>query len=155
MQLPVTNGECPWCYKKIQSYNSNEYKYGSPIVYCKGCGKKYIDRRYHELACEGIPQSELNTKRYKNMALLGLAFTVGLVLFCLFTHYTRGTVMIEFLLMIPISALVVIFNIVELIKVKTGIKQKQLMQYMQQSQERVKDPVYAAELEENGYYISK
>lgn len=153
MRLPIANGECPHCGKKIQAYNANEYKYGSPIVYCDGCGQKYIDKRFHELACEGVPQSELSARRYKNMALLGLALLAGVTLFCLLLLKTRGSAPLEFLFMIPIAALVVIFNIVELIKVKTGVKQKQLMRYMQESAERVKDPVYAAELKENGYNI--
>ncbi len=155
MKLPVTGGECPWCYKKIPMYNSNEYKYGSPIISCKSCGKKYIDKRFHELACEGMPQGELNEVRYKNFALIGLAIAALAFGLCLYRYWAKGAVPIEFAFMTPIALLVAILNFIELIKVKTGKKQKMLEERMRESEERLKDPIYAAELEENGYIISK
>ena len=154
MKLPIAGAECPWCYKKLPLYNEHEYKYGSPIVTCKHCGKKYLDLRYHEMAIEGMPQSELNGKRYLVFGLICLIISIAGALFSFYyIRATGGRLILEIAFISPIAAIAAIFNFIELINVKTGAKQKRLERYMQASRERLKDQVYAAELEENGYKL--
>ena len=153
MKLPVAGEKCPHCGKKIPLYNENEYKYGSPIVSCTYCGKKYIDKRYHELAVEGMPHTELNSARYRLFAIICAAVSVLLFAVWFLMYKTGGRVMLEIAVMAPIFALVAVFNLVEFVKVKTGIKEKQLEKYMEESKKRLSDQVYAAELKENGYHI--
>ena len=129
MKLPIANGECPYCHKKIPMYNEREYKYGSPIVHCAGCGEKYLDTRYHELACEGMPQSELNTRRYKLFALICLGISVVFGAGCWFYLKMTGRLVLELAFIAPISAIAALFNLIEYIRVKTGAKQKRLEAY--------------------------
>ncbi len=50
---------CPHC-----GYNPGEaadaYLYGSPIRVCAKCKQEYVDRRYHEIAIDGIRHEDIN-----------------------------------------------------------------------------------------------
>ena len=74
---------CPFCntYAGLA-----DYKYGSPLRTCKKCKKQYLDTTYHEIAFEGIRESDINpteeqlaqmvkdNRKYgRNALLLGIA----------------------------------------------------------------------------------
>ena len=101
-----------------------------------------------------MPQSELNGKRYLVFGLICLIISIAGALFSFYyIRATGGRLILEIAFISPIAAIAAIFNFIELINVKTGAKQKRLERYMQASRERLKDQVYAAELEENGYKL--
>ena len=155
MILPTGGAECPHCGKKAALYNENEYKYGSPIVQCSGCGKKYIDKRFHEIAIEGMPTGLMNTARYARFALIGVVLSIVSLAVSFVMYKAFGRVDLRVAIFCPLFIIVSLFNVIELIKVKTGMKSKELEKQMEESKKRLQDPVYVAELEENGYTLPK
>ena len=49
---------CPHCGKTLSLAAKGDYFYGSPLKKCKYCKQYYIDRRYHEIAIEGVREKD-------------------------------------------------------------------------------------------------
>ena len=54
---------CPRCGKKNRE-KCNAWVYGSPIRNCKECNAEYFDRRWREIALEGVEPASKNAKLY-------------------------------------------------------------------------------------------
>lgn len=73
---------CPYCGKVYTFLDSTKYNYGSPFRTCGNCSKVFIDKSYHELACE--PARRLKVKRVDSLSItsiiVGLLFAlIGVV----------------------------------------------------------------------------
>ena len=153
MNIPQTNGVCPHCNKKISDYAANKYMYGSPIRVCKKCNGAYLDVNYHEVAIDGFPPDELSMKKGVKSALIGGAiFLVCAAIFVLELLFSDKIHIYP-----PIAAvfgiIIVITSIVDVIKVKSGAKVKELEVMRFQSIERLRNPDYARQLAELGYNV--
>ena len=57
--MKVPTFRCPHCGHDLGTA-INAHLYGSPLRICGKCKQTYIDRRYHEIALEGILQEDIN-----------------------------------------------------------------------------------------------
>lgn len=147
------NGKCPYCGVEIKGYMESQSDYGSPIRVCRKCGKSYLDRRYHEIAIEGIGTNALSIKRDAKIALLGFAFfavgfllNLGMVLSS--DKYNLRLVFIQL-----IAIILIIFALGDAVMIKTGKKEKRLEKKRMESVERLKNKEYARTLAELGYNV--
>lgn len=49
-----TTKKCPYCKVTYQRHEANNYRFGSPIVTCKVCLERFIDKDRHEIALEEV-----------------------------------------------------------------------------------------------------
>lgn len=144
---------CPYCGAKIKDYVANKWLYGSPVRVCGKCGKNYIDRRYHEIAVEGYQPGTLSVKR----ALKVLLICIALFLICAGILYYELNFQSYYhpmyLFLVPMSAFAVIFMIVDIIRIKTGSKERALEKLKAESEERLGDTEYARTLKSIGYNV--
>ncbi|MBD5115484.1 MAG: hypothetical protein HDT46_09865 [Ruminococcaceae bacterium] len=153
MNIPQTNGACPHCNKKISDYAADKYKYGSPIRICKKCNGAYLDASYHEVAVDGFPPDELSMKRGVKSALIGGAIFLGCALIFVLELFFSTKIHIYPPILAILGIIVVISSIVDVIKVKSGAKAKELEVLRFQSIERLRNPDYARQLAELGYHV--
>ena len=170
-----TNGACPHCGKKIFHYNQKQWKYGSPIRTCKYCNGKYIDKRYHEIVIDGVAPDILVMKEDIGWLLAGLSLVVGGFIF-IFSESQLGDrdslLMLRAQVMVIFGVGMTIYNIVDIIKIKTGKKDSELIQSREEalkvamkinskrfirlsgeSYKRLQDKSYANELADAGYFV--
>lgn len=147
------DGECPYCYTKISCYLKNEYKFGSPIRSCKKCGKSYVDSRYHEIAIDGFPQWELSLKFNVKRILIGIVIFIIGFLFLYFERNHLGFYHLSYYIIMFMGVLVVIFSLVDIIRIITGAKAKKFENLRIQSVERLNDKGYVQQLISIGYRI--
>lgn len=141
--------QCPRC-GKMNRESCNAHMYGSPVRVCKNCGEKYIDERYHEPAIDGFDAKSRNPSLYAKGAGLfgaGLVLTLGLVIFSI---KTRGSYSIRLAGTSVICFIGLIMCIVMLIRIKSGISEKENMKYLRESEERLSDKNYVRELMDMG-----
>ena len=150
--IPVTNGYCPHCGKKIWGYNQSSRDFGTPIKYCKHCRNPYLDTRYIELAVEGYNPNYLTTKKGFRILLIGIIGTVlagGLNLL----NYYRGYYSVRGILCSVLALILILIGIVDIIRVKTGLKAKALEKKKAESAKRLQDKEYALTLKNCGYNV--
>lgn len=154
--MEVNEGKCPFCGHKFFFYNKDAYYYGSPIQTCKKCGSKYIDRRYHEIAIEGIRSADSPSVVPFIIAILIGGFFIYRA-FCLFGSYHRSGTLptndILAVLFVVFGALFIVFSIIEIIRTLTGGKQRKMDKLYRESDERMQNRVYAQTLENAGYNV--
>lgn len=153
--MQQTFGKCPYCGKSISflKYSQGEWKYGSPIRVCKKCGQKYIDKRYHEVAVDGINPDSFNMKK------LGTCFAIGVVALLMSALFNAYTILLKdyFYLKVVgvglIGIVMIVYSIIDFIRIKTGAKERQLAKRAEDSVNRLKDRAYAHELVSLGYNV--
>lgn len=147
--------QCPHCGNDLYNPTAT-YLYGSPIRTCSRCGGTYIDKRYHEIAVEGVPEqtvTEADKRESRKQALWSLL--VAIVSFVLFIVII-GVGYIVYIL--PVVTVVSFGNMFKALRKSRGKldrkKKKALEIERQQSQKRMQDPQYAEELRRIGYPFS-
>lgn len=155
MDLKITNGICPYCRKQIFNYNASEWKYGSPIRTCKKCKNRYIDMRYHEIAVEGIEPGALSLKKQKVGMLLGLCLALFCFGYTFITLHFWGYYYRSMIVCGSLAVVIIISLIVEYFRIKTGAKERRLMNLKAESVGRLQNKQYAKELELIGYDVPK
>ncbi len=147
--------KCPYCGRAEGTYSRNEYRYGSPIRVCKKCGKKFINEFYHEIAVEGPAPEAFSIKaKLKAIVIFAVLFAVMFlwhfyeVTFTSRYHYMPACAMIGLLVG-------VLFEILDIIFTKTGLKAKRTEKKRLESVQRLEDPEYARELAELGYNVPR
>ena len=154
MSLPIYRGKCMNCGKEaLTGYLERQWNYGSPVRQCKKCGFAYLDRRYHEIEVEGFEPDALSVKRSGLAILLGLAAVIGGALFIageiyMSGYYHTGAVTIAF-----IGTVLIGWGIIDIIRIKTGLKAKKLEKLRLESEARLSDKNYARLLAEQGYNV--
>ena len=144
---------CPYCGAKIKDYVPNKWLYGSPVRVCGKCGKNYIDSRYHEIAVEGYQPGALSVSRDLKCILILLAMLLisgGILFYELnFSNYYHPM----FFFIILMSVIGVIFMLADIIRIKTGSKERALEKLKAESEGRMKNSEYAHMLKDLGYSV--
>lgn len=148
-----TNGTCPSCGKAVIGYSSAARDYGSPIRTCKGCGQQYLDSRYIELAVEPPAPRDFKAGAGLKIALLGLIIFVISGALTLSTISHHGYYSMKALLTMILSIVLILFGIIDAVRVKTGAKQKSLDRKRAESEQRLMDRSYARLLADLGYNV--
>lgn len=148
-----TDGNCPHCGKKLMNYDEREWKYGSPIQVCKKCGKRYIDGRYHEIVIEGIAPDAMSVK--KDLVYIAVLFVIAVasvgINFISIILTGKYSLKLAFLPVICLIGLV--FMLIDIIRIKTGAKERRFKVLREESYQRLKNKTYAYELSEAGYNV--
>lgn len=152
-RLLPTNGSCPYCGKKFNDYNAASQDYGSPIRECRYCKKKYLDRRYHEIAIEGYSDKSLNIKNSIKVILIGFIMFVIAGGLSAYTIYFRGYYMMKGVASAFLGIIIMIFGIVDAVRIKTGLKVKSLENKKEESENRLSNKEYTQLLSELGYPV--
>lgn len=155
--MKTSTDRCPECGKKFFFYDSRQYFYGSPLKTCKKCGKNYIDRRYHEIAVEGIPGDTFSKKAYALMSGIGALILWRGIYLTKFRLLGAGEVSRWFLpvVFITIGLVMIIGGIVEIILISSGRKAEKFERLKFESEERLRDRSYAWTLKQEGYNVSE
>lgn len=152
MKLKTFN--CPHCGNSL-GYALDAYLYGSPLQVCDRCKKTYVDRRYHEIAVEGIRQEDIDpTEEDKKMHRKGgwIAVGIGVAAIAVFVLLLAAG-WISF----PLPIIGVISLIGGIVTMRGDNKKvlektrKNLENERQQSMQRMQDPRYVAQLYAIGY----
>lgn len=150
----MRKGMCPYCGKQIYyHYNEREWKYGNPIKTCGNCKKEYIDKRFHEIAVEGIEPNALSLKANGKKALIMLLFFA----LCFLIHYAEVTFsnryhpIVAFMMIIEVVCLIALAA--DSIMIKIGAKEKKLEKLREESVQRIYDRSYAQKLADLGYSV--
>lgn len=152
--MQQTFGKCPHCGKDVSlNYVQREWKYGSPIRVCKKCNQKYIDKRYHEIAVDGINPDSFNMKRVGFSFLFGIIALVFSALFNSYTILLKGYYHTAMMTLGLVGILLIIYTIIDFIRIKTGAKERQLAKITEESVNRLRDRAYAHELASVGYNV--
>lgn len=151
--IQTTNGSCPVCGKKISGYNASASYNGSPIRTCGRCNNLYLDRRYHELAAENLPENELKVSNGLKIFALGLVFLLLSGIFTLCTIYFSGYYYMKMIIIMVMSAVIMIFGIVDMIRTASGAKLRKLERERAESEQRLMNREYARQLAELGYNV--
>lgn len=147
---------CSKCGKKLLSYEPpGIIKYKSPVKQCPACNTRYADPRCREIVIEGLPRDTFNVGSYFAMLVIGaLMLWRGISLFGMRSLGTPDEVQWFMPTFITIAGTVlVIGGIVEIITIKTGIKQKKFEKLKRESEERLQDKSYAFILSDLGYKV--
>jgi len=144
---------CKNCGKKLLKFERYERKYKCPLAKCSKCGEEYIDPRCHELALEGIPESE-----FKVTGCIVL-FVIG-ALIAWRGYYLTGLHMLgtpdsmQWLLPTVILLLgiaMIVGSIVETIRILSGSKKRKYERLLEESKERMADEEYVQKLRSLGF----
>lgn len=152
-RLMFTSGSCPNCGARIWFYEEREWKYGSPIKACKECNGKYVDRRYHEIAVEGILPNSLDLKLSLKKLLIIAGVFASALLIHLYEIFFQNYYHIVFCGLMLISLLCIFVQIVDFVDIITGSKAKRFEKLRAESVQRLSDVNYAAELASVGYPV--
>lgn len=147
------NKMCPYCGKEIWAYNERDWKYGSPIRNCKGCGKKYLDTRYHEIAIDGIAPNALNAKSSAMSLVFGLGFIIIPALVNLAFIYCAGYYSFMLVMLSLVGVLIIIMMLIDIIRIKTGSKERRLEKLKSESEQRLQNTLYVQELQDVGIVV--
>lgn len=152
--MQQTLGKCPYCGKDISlNYVQREWRYGSPIRVCKKCNQKYIDKRYHEIAVDGINPDSFNMKRVGFSFLFGIIVLVFSALFNSYTILLKGYYHTAMITLGLAGILLLIYTIIDFIRIKTGLKERKIEKLIEESVNRLNDKEYAKELVSVGYNV--
>ena len=153
--IKFADGRCPECGHKFFYYNSSQWNYGSPIRTCKKCGKQYADKRYHEIEIDGFARGSMSIVSGLIISLIGVFFIYRGI--SLSKGHMLGTpegaqwfMPTAFFIM---GCAIVLFAIVDIIKILTGTKAKKLEKLRMESEERLLDSNYANMLKNLGYHV--
>lgn len=152
-KLLPTDGNCPYCGKKFNDYNASSQDYGSPVRKCRYCKKEYLDERYHEIAIEGYSDKSLNVKNSMKVIPIGLILFVIAGGMSAYTIYFRGYYMMKGVAAAFGGLIIMIFGIVDAVRIKTGLKARSLENKKEESEKRLRNKEYAQLLSELGYPV--
>lgn len=150
--MGFAESNCPHC-GKVNRNSCNAWMYDTPIRRCKYCNQKFVDRRYRELAVEGIDQRSANPAFYlKGMAIF---FVAGIVLALLLAcqirflgYYSTRLVACVFICFAGCLMCGLLF-----VRIKLGIEDKNAQKYFAESEKRLENKAYVQELLDNGYDV--
>lgn len=148
-----TTGICPYCKKKLSNYNEREWKYGSPIRTCTKCGEKYIDKRYHEIVIEGIAPDAMSVKKDLVAIIIGLIAIIISATLTFTTIQLNGSYSLKGVAIGFIGLFLVIAMLIDLIRIKTGLKERRFAVLRVESAKRLQDKTYAHQLLSAGYNV--
>lgn len=146
---------CPRCGKKLYSCfaEKKEWKYGNPIKVCKNCGQKYIDDRYHEIAVEGAAPDAMSVKQGTVCFCFGLILAAVMSVIMYLTIHFGGYYYMSVVVLGLMGLLMTVIGILQIVEIKTGIRERKLAKYQAESLRRLQNKAYVRELESLGYLL--
>lgn len=154
MNMPEYKGKCPNCGREaITGYEPRQWYYGSPVKRCKKCGFTYLDKRYHEIETDGYEPDALSVRRSGLAVLLGLGSLVIGTIFVFGEIYLSGRYHTAMVAIAVIGIIIAVWGVIDIIRIKTGLKQKKLEKLQKESEKRLSDRSYALLLAEQGYNV--
>ena len=144
---------CPHCGKEAWRGVENAWQFGSPIQQCKSCGGRYLNRAFHEIEIDGIPETELSTKGNGKLLLFTALAAAVLLLINIYTITSFGWYKPALVIAFLLALVFFVGIIVDTIKIKSGKKQKELEKERQASVQRLQDKEYAQLLQKMGYSV--
>ena len=153
--MKTASDRCPEFGKRFFIYDERQRYFGSPVRTCKKCGGQYIDRRYHEIAIEGIPKSDFSKKSMIVVIILGaLILYRGIYI----TGYKplgmdgfgRWILPVTFIIL---GIVMIVVGVAEIILICTGKKMEKFERLKRESEERMNDRSYAWTLKQEGYNV--
>ena len=151
----VDDLKCPHCGKIVATRPANYFRYGSPLKNCRFCKENYLDPYFHELVVEPPAQRKFDlTEKLIVMVVLAVVFGICAACYWFETTYTGGYHVFFPGFMWGTAAGEVV-SLAEIILVKTGFMDRRTERLRKESEERLKNPVYARELAKLGYPVPR
>ena len=150
--MGYNESKCPHC-GKTNHEKCNAWMYGSPIRTCKKCGQKYMDRRYREPAVQGFDKRTTDPKLYKTASIICCALFILVVCWYRFTTRNLGcytNYQVACLIMFPVA---IVGCVIQYFRITSGAMDRENAKYLAESEERLKDKQYVADLIANGYRV--
>lgn len=149
---------CPHCGHKPGSAG-NTHLYGSPFRRCDKCKQEYIDRRYHEIAIDGVRHEDINLtpKRYasdKKNAIGTIIAGIGFIVLHYIIAVNSPNFFFSYLSLL--GAVLIAAGVNTLMDgTKRAIEKKRVLldQERQDSIQRMQDPSYVQRLRSIGYLL--
>ncbi|MGN0583645.1 MAG: hypothetical protein ACI4KB_13180 [Oscillospiraceae bacterium] len=153
--MKTAGDRCPECGRKFFYYDSRQRYYGSPVRTCKKCNSQYLDLRYHEIAVEGIPESELSRKPMIILMIFGALILYRGIYLTGYRQLGMGDYgqWIMPVLFIIMGIVMITVGIIEIIMISTGRKMMKYERLKRESEERMSDRSYAWTLKQEGYNV--
>lgn len=153
--LKTAGDRCPECGRKFFYYDSRQRYYGSPVRTCKKCNSQYLDLRYHEIAVDGIPESELSRKPMIILMIFGALILYRGIYLTGYRQLGMGDYgqWIMPVLFIIMGIVMITVGIIEIIMISTGRKMMKYERLKRESEERMSDRSYAWTLKQEGYNV--
>ena len=143
---------CPRCGKKNRE-KCNAWVYGSPIRNCKECNAEYFDRRWREIALEGVEPASKNAKLYLGATIAFFVFTCVCALRLIYDIKTLGGYPERLLGCVLIGMVGTIGCFVVLLRIVTGYEDRQNRRYYDESVKRLQNKSYVYKLIAYGYDV--
>ncbi len=131
-EIKIPTNHCAECNGNLPLHSDDDHFYGSPIRSCPYCGKKYMNKHYHEPEIEGF--QETNTS--KKAAMKEVLF--------------YGAVVLVVLIVVIVLMLI---KLKMTFKVLKGIRKRELEKELQASVKRLENKEYARILKELSYQV--
>ena len=144
---------CPHCNKEAWRGPENAWLFGSPIQECKSCKGRYLNRAYHEIEIDGIPETELSAKGNGKLLLITALAAAVLLLINIYTITSFGWYKPGLIVAFLLALVFFVGIIVDTVKIKSGKKLKELERERQASAQRLQDKEYARLLQKMGYSV--
>lgn len=150
---------CPHCGSKSGG-TGNAHLYGSPFCVCDKCKQEYVDRRYHEIAIDGIRNKDINLTSERidadrKKAIIAIIVGIGfLILHYIIAVNSSGSFF--FSLFTILGAILVVAGIDILMDGSKRMIEKNrviLDEERQASIRRMQDPSYVQKLRSIGYSL--
>lgn len=145
-------GTCPHCGERTRE-RCNAFAYGSPIRFCERCKQEYLDRRFREVAISGLDAKSTSAVYYIKCFVILLAMTAIAGGWLYFTIHYKGYYHTLAVALVIVGAIGTIGSLVLALWVKLGFAKKSNDRYLEESKRRLRNPAYAAKLQEYGYVI--
>ena len=152
--MHFVESNCPNCNYLNEFPCNNVWRYGSPIVKCQKCQAEYLDDQFREVAIEGLAPRSNKASLYFSLGLVFLAGSLVGAAMIYFHTLTPGTYYYEKTIIGSIIECIISLPCFFMFfRIKFGFQNKSNKKYMQESEERLKDPIYVQKLESYGYKI--
>ncbi|MBR6477019.1 MAG: hypothetical protein IKS85_01095 [Lachnospiraceae bacterium] len=145
-------GKCGHCGETVKE-KSNMWAYGSPIRYCPRCKQEFLDRRWREVAIQGLDPKSTSPAYYIKalfICLAALAVSGGWTYYTIHFHGEYYTAMVAIIIVSIIGS---IGCLVLSLAIALGFMKKDNEKYLRESEMRMQDPEYVRKLQAYGYQI--
>lgn len=144
--------KCGHCGESVKE-KSNTWGYGSPIRVCPFCKQEFLDRRWREVAVQGLDPKSTSPVYYIKaffFCLVALAVSGGWTWYTLHFH---GSYYYSMVAVIIVSIIGAIGCLVLAVGIALGFTKKDNEKYVRESEQRMQNPEYVKKLQECGYRI--
>ena len=150
--MGFVQGTCPHCGGMVRE-KCNAWVYGSPIRTCPQCKQEFLDKRWREVAIDGITTGLKSAKLYLGATIGFLLFTIICTLWLRNMIATQGHYPTRLVGCIVVGIVGTAGCAVVFLRIVTGYEDKQNAKYMAESRRRLQDKNYIDKLVSFGYTV--